>query len=260
MNEPPLRVLIVDDEPAARRGLRLQLESLPGCECVGECADADTAVAAVRAQRPDLLLLDVQMPGRDGFSVLAELSPEERPGVIFVTAHDEFALRAFEVNAVDYLLKPCSDERFAAALARARQERRNGGPVDDRLRALLDQLGRGGAGRSPAGERIVFRSGGEIYFLRAEEIDWIEAEGDYVKFHAAGKHHLLRETMTALERRLDPARFVRIHRSTIVNLDRVKKLTPAFAGEYLVVLGDGTKLKLSRGYQERLQQLLDPRG
>ena len=257
-----LRAVIADDEPAARRGVRLLLERDGGIEIAGEAANGPEAVALIREARPDLVFLDVQMPGADGFQVLAQLPPDAVPVVIFVTAYDEHALRAFEVNAIDYLLKPYDDARFAAALQRAKTQvhRRQGDTVGSRITQLLDFLQRGGGKTEPAtekpGERILLKSSGEIFFLKAEEIDWIEAEGDYMKFHVAGRAHLMRETMARLEARLDPRRFIRIHRSTIVNIDRLRKLSPSFAGEYAVVLHDGTKLKLSRGYHERIAAIL----
>lgn len=258
-----LRAVIVDDEPAARRGVRLLLERDGGVEVVGEAATGIEAVELIRREKPDLAFLDVQMPGAGGFEALAELDGATAPAVIFVTAYDEHALRAFEVNAVDYLLKPYDDARFFASLLRAREEirRRQADQVNDRLAQLLDYLRqtRGPMSAPPedkTGDRILVKSSGEIFFLKAEEIDWIEAEGDYMKFHVAGRSHLMRETMARLEARLDPKRFIRIHRSTIVNIDRLRKLSPSFAGEYAVILQDGTKLKLSRGYHERIAALL----
>ncbi len=258
-----LRAVIVDDEPAARRGVRLLLDREGGVDVVGEAATGLEAVELIRREKPDLAFLDVQMPGADGFEALAELDAATVPAVIFVTAYDEHALRAFEVSAVDYLLKPFDDARFFAALRRAREEirRRQADQVNDRLTQLLDYLRhtRGPASAAPedkSGDRILVKSSGEIFFLKADEIDWIEAEGDYMKFHVAGRSHLMRETMARLEARLDPKRFIRIHRSTIVNIDRLRKLSPSFAGEYAVILQDGTKLKLSRGYHERIAVLL----
>jgi two-component system LytT family response regulator len=259
-----LRAVIVDDEPAARRGVRLLLERDAEIEIVGEAGTGGEAAELINRARPDLAFLDVQMPGGDGFAALAKLEPAAAPAVVFVTAYDEHALRAFEVNAVDYLLKPYDDARFAAALQRAKAavRRRQSEAVNRRLTELLDYLqregGRPGAAENPgaAGERILVKSSGDIFFLKAEEIDWIEAEGDYMKFHVAGRAHLMRETMARLEARLNPQRFIRIHRSTIVNLDRVRKLSPSFAGDYAVVLHDGTKLRLSRGYHDRVAQLL----
>ncbi len=257
------RAVIVDDEPTARRGVRLLLERDAAVDIVGEAATGAEAAELMRRVKPELAFLDVQMPAGDGFAALAQLAPEERPAVVFVTAYDEHALRAFEVNAVDYLLKPYDDLRFAAALQRAKDEvrRRQADTVNARLTQLLDYLQQTGAATASAaaerpGDRILVKSSGEIFFLKAEEIDWIEAEGDYMKFHVGGRAHLMRETMARLEARLDPKRFIRIHRSTIVNIDRLRKLSPSFAGEYAVVLHDGTKLRLSRGYHERIAALL----
>lgn len=256
-----LRAIVVDDEPAARRGIRLLLERDAELTVIGEAATGPEAAELMRRERPDLAFLDVQMPGGSGFDALRELAPEERPVVVFVTAYDEHALRAFEVHAVDYLLKPFDDARFAAALARVKDEvrRRRSDRVNARLTQLLELLQHAdvpAASAAAPADRILIRSSGEIFFLKSDEIDWIEAEGDYMKFHAAGRAHLMRETMARLEARLDPARFVRIHRSTIVNIDRVQKLSPSFGGEYAVMLRDGTRLKLSRGYHERIARLL----
>jgi two-component system, LytTR family, response regulator len=257
-----VRTIVVDDEPTARRGVRLLLERDPGVEIVGEAGTGVEAAALIEREKPDLAFLDVQMPGSDGFAALSRIPPAAAPAVVFVTAYDEYALRAFEVNAVDYLLKPYDDARFAAALGRAKEEvrRRKTDQVNDRLSQLLNYLQQTGApAAGPAempADRILLKSSGEIFFLKAEEIDWIEAEGDYMKFHVGGRTHLMRETMARLESRLDPRRFIRIHRSTIVNLERLRKLSPSFGGEYAVVLQDGTKLKLSRGYHERIAALL----
>jgi two-component system, LytTR family, response regulator len=257
-----IRAIIVDDEPTARRGVRLLLERDQSVDIVGEAAGGAEAADLIRREKPDLAFLDVQMPGCDGFEALSKVGADAAPAVVFVTAYDEHALRAFEVNAVDYLLKPYDDTRFSAALQRAKEEvrRRQADHVNARLTQLLDYLqqngGRPDAKQEIAGDRILIKSSGEIFFLKAEEIDWIEAEGDYMKFHVSGRTHLMRETMARLEARLDPKRFIRIHRSTIVNIDRLRKLSPSFAGEYAVILHDGTKLKLSRGYHERIATLL----
>jgi len=258
------RAVIVDDEPAARRGVRLMLDRDPEIEIVGEAATGSEATALIDRARPDVAFLDVQMPGGDGFEALSRIDPAHAPAVVFVTAYDEHALRAFEINAVDYLLKPYDDLRFGAALqrvkavARRRREESAPGQLADFINHLRLDAARAATERTAAnaGGRILVKSSGEIFFLKAEEIDWIEAEGDYMKFHVAGRGHLMRETMARLESRLDGNRFIRIHRSTIVNIDRVKKLSPSFAGEYAVVLADGTKLKLSRGYHERVAALL----
>ncbi len=250
--DEPIRAVIADDEPAARRGVRLLLEREPGVEIVGEASGGIEAADLIRRLRPDLVFLDVQMVGCDGFETLLRVGQDATPAVIFVTAYDEYALRAFDFNAVDYLLKPYDDARFAAALNRAREliMRKRGSDVDHRLTRLIEHLE--GEGR----DRILLKSSGEIIFLKTGEIDWIEAEGDYVKFHVTGRTHLMRGTMASLETRLDPARFIRIHRSTIVNVDRLRKLSPSFEGEYAVVLHDGTKLRMSRGYQDRIKAVL----
>jgi len=249
---PRIRTLIADDEPIARRGVRLLLERDSTVEIVGEAAGGIEAADMILRLRPDLVFLDVQMIGCDGFETLRRVGPAAAPVVVFVTAYDEYALRAFDVNALDYLLKPYEDARFTAALERAKElvNRRRGDQVDQRITRLLQHLE--GEGR----DRILLKSSGEIHFLKTADIDWIEAEGDYVKFHAGGRTHLMRGTMASLETQLDPSRFIRIHRSTIVNADRLKKLSPSFEGEYAVVLSDGTKLRLSRGYHDRIRALM----
>src|SRR5713226_9335661 len=245
-----IRILLVDDEPLARERLRRFLEKEAEVEVVGECANGREAVSAIKRHSPELVFLDVQMPELDGFGVLAELKDEPMPAIIFVTAYDQYALRAFEVHALDYLLKPFDRERFEKALARAkRQIRRPDDELHERLLALLEDLKPG----QKYLERLVIKSGGRIFFLRAEEIDWIEASGNYVRLHAGKESHLLRDTMHGIEGRLDPARFVRVHRSTIVNLDRIKELHPWFRGDHVIVLRDGTRLTLSRGCREKLE-------
>ena len=277
MTANKIKTLVIDDEPAARRGVRMLLERDPDIVVAGEASSGNEALHLIRAEKPDLVFLDVQMPEMNGFKVLESLGHDDAvPAVIFVTAYDQHALQAFEVNAVDYLLKPYDDDRFWAAVRRAKAEivRRQTDLLGSKLTNLLNYLKTStpGAPREAAAapapaaatpppetitrDRILLKAGGEIYFLKAEEIDWIEAEGDYMKFHAGGRVHLLRETMSNLEERLDAKRFIRIHRSTIVNIDRVKKLSPSFAGEYAVILHDGTKLRLSRGYHDRLQELM----
>lgn len=258
MNASRIRTLIVDDEPAARRGVRLLLEEDKEIEIIGEAGNREEALAAIRTLRPELLFLDIQMPGGTGTEMLASLPPEERPVVVFITAYDDYALKAFELHAVDYLLKPYEDERFREAVAHAKGtvRGRSPGTADPRLGELLELLRRGKVQNDPERDRILLRTSGEIYLLKADEVDWIEADGDYMKFHVAGKTHLMRETMARLEARLDSSRFVRIHRSIIVNLDRVRKLSPSFGGDYAVILRDGTSLKLSRGYHDRLAELL----
>lgn len=258
---PTCRILIVDDEPTARRGVRMLLERQCGVEVVGEAGDGDTAIKMIKDLRPSIVFLDIQMPGCSGFEVMRAFPREDRPVVVFATAYDAHAVEAFEFNAVDYLLKPFDDERFFTALETAKHvwASRSTAGINAKVDAMIARLEESEsplADPAKFDDRIPVKSSGEIYFLRPAEIDWIEAEGDYMKFHVSGQTHLMRETMSRLEARLDPRHFVRIHRSTIVNLDQVRKLSPAFVGEYTVVLRDGTKLKLSRGYQDRLKTML----
>jgi two-component system LytT family response regulator len=253
--ESKLKVLIVDDEPLARQRLRRLLGPETDLELVGECSSVPEALAVIDAERPDLLLLDVQMPEQDGFALLRELPEEARPQVIFVTAFDEHAVAAFEVNAVDYLLKPVDPERLAEALARARRERAaaSAGELDPRLRSLLETL-------TPRGrfmDRILVRRPGRISFVNVEEIHWISAEGNYVRLHLAKERHLVRLKIGTLEERLDPARFLRIHRSAIVNLDRVRELHRLPGGDYTVLLDGGATLTMSRSYKSRFEAALE---
>jgi len=234
----------VDDEPLARERIRTLLAGERGVEIAGECPDGLSAVRAINALSPDLVFLDVQMPEMDGFAVLERLSRDRMPAVIFVTAFDQYAIKAFEVCALDYLLKPFDRERFAKALARAK----SAGDVTARLTALLEEWN----GRRKYLDRLVIRGGGRVFFLRVAEIDWIESAGNYVRLHCGNEEHLYRETMARMESALDPARFARIHRSTIVNVERVKELHPLFRGDYTVILRNGRELTLSKGYRDRL--------
>jgi two-component system LytT family response regulator len=255
MTESPLiRVLIVDDEPLAREMLREMLAADPDVEIVGERSNGREAVEAIRMHSPDLLFLDVQMPEVGGFEVLEALGTSPIPHVIFVTAYDQYAVRAFEVHALDYLMKPYDRERFDISWQRAKTQiaREKDGGRDQRILALLEELKAG----SRYLERLVIKSGGRIYFLETNEIDWIEAEGNYVSVHCGKKSHLLRETISSLESQLDPRQFLRIHRSSIVRIDRIKELQPWFHGEYHVILQNGTQLMLSRNYREKLQEAL----
>lgn len=253
-----IRTVIVDDEPLARRGIRAQLEEERDVEIIAECGNGREAVARIRELEPDLVFLDVQMPELDGFGVLKELGAERLPAVIFVTAYDHYALRAFEVHALDYLLKPFDADRFAKALERARTqiERRSISDLSHRLQSLIDDL----KTNQKYAERLVIKSAGKIFFLGVEEIDWVEAADNYVRLHTGRDAHLLRETMNSLESRLDPAQFLRIHRSTILNVRRIKELHPLFRGEYEVVLRDGTRLASGRGYRDKLQELFGNSG
>ena len=249
-----IRTLIVDDEPLAREGIRLHLEEHPDFQVIGECGSGEEAVQKIEAEDPDLVFLDVQMPGLDGFGVLESVGAEQLPAVVFITAYDQFALRAFEAHALDYLLKPFEAERFAKALDRVRAQlnSRTGAPIDERLRNLLASLG----AKEHYLERMVARTNGKILILRVHDVDWIEAAANYVRVHIGQKQFLVRETMTNLETRLDPEKFLRIHRSIIVRKDRIKELEPLFQGDYSVVLNDGTRLTSSRGYRDKIQIFL----
>jgi two-component system, LytTR family, response regulator len=246
-----MTTLIVDDEPLARERLRTLLAAEPSVEIAGECANGRTALAAIRELAPDVVFLDVQMPEMDGFEVLERLGGESLPVIVFVTAFDKYAIRAFEVCALDYLLKPFDKERFQQTLARARaeHERRNAGEWTERLRSVLDEL----RARPRYADRLVVRSGGRVIFLRIEELDWAEAAGNYVRLHAGPSEYLYRETMAGLEAMLDPARFARVHRSAIVNVDRIQEMRPLFRGDFAVVLRGGKQLTLSRAYRDRLK-------
>jgi two-component system, LytTR family, response regulator len=249
-----IRTLVVDDEPMARERVLSLLQQEDDVEVVGECSDGTQALAAIQHQLPDLVFLDVQMPGLDGFGVIQAVGAEKMPTVIFVTAYDEYALKAFEVHALDYLLKPFGRDRFQEALKHVREslERRRAGDLGRRLLALVNDI----KPERPKLERLVVKSGGRVFFLRTDEIDWIEAAGNYVRLHLGDESHLFRETMNRMETRLDTRRFVRIHRSRIVNTERIKELQPWFNGEYVVILRNGTRLPLSRGYRDKLQEQL----
>ena len=248
-----IRALIVDDEPLSRRRIRDLLADEADFELVGECGDGAEAVAALREKPCDLVFLDVEMPGLDGLEVARRLESGNGPAIIFVTAHDCYALPAFEVHAVDYLLKPFDRKRFRKALAWARAAigREQGEAPAELPPATLAEL----RGERKPLERVTIKAAGRIYFVKTEEIDWIEAAGNYLRLHVGAGTHSLRETMNNLEARLDPDRFWRIHRSTIVNVDRVRELQPLFHGDYIVVLHDGTELTLSRTYRRNLPGL-----
>jgi len=249
-----IRTLLVDDEPLARERLAGLLANEQDIEIVAQCRDGEEAVTAIVDHEPDLVFLDVQMPQMNGFEVIEAVGGERMPPVIFVTAYDQHALRAFQVRALDYLLKPFDRERFSEALQRARRqiERDETGDLGRRLLALVKDLRRD----QPRAERLVVKSGGRLFFLRTDEIDWVEAAGNYVRLHVGTTSHLLRETMNAIEGRLDPEKFFRIHRSRIVNMERIQELQPWLNGEYAVLLRTGTRLTLSRGYREKLQDRL----
>lgn len=249
-----IRTLIVDDEPLARERLRKLLESEADLEIVGECGDGREAVEAIESQQPDLVFLDIQMPELDGFGVLEQVRTLRMPEVVFVTAFNQHALRAFEVHALDYLLKPFDRERFQVALGRARTRlaHARSGELNQKLTALLAEM----RPEPKTADRLAIKSGGKVLFVKTADVDWIEAADNYVNLHVGTESHMLRETMSALEARLDPKQFLRISRSTIVNLERIKELQPMFHGDYTVILRNGARLSLSRNYREKLQDLL----
>jgi two-component system LytT family response regulator len=249
-----LRTLIVDDEMPSRKKIRAFLGEHPEFQVIGECADGEQAIAAIRAHNPELILLDVQIPGRDGFEVLDSLREEFVPEVIFVTAFDKYAVRAFEARALDYLLKPFTKTRFAEAVNRfhERRARLNGIGRKEEFKAALQEIQK----ESHSDQRILVKSGSRIIFLRKNSIEWIEAQGDYVRLHVGKEGHMLRETMETMSKRFDPSRFARIHRSTIVNLDYVREIRPLRGGDHRVLMRDGAQLTLSRTYRPNIQATL----
>lgn len=283
MNEVnKIRAVIVDDEPLARRALRALLAADSEIEIVAECGNGRDAVSVIRAQNPDVVFLDVQMPDADGFEVVKQIGAAQMPVIVFVTAYDQYALRAFAAHALDYLLKPFDHERFDDALKRAKHSARNRkiGALSENLFALLKEMGDDSAApdvsesaiAKNAGEparddeqpfaapleRLTIKADRRIYFLKVEEIDWIEATGDYARLHTAGgKTHLMRETMSRLHARLDRKKFIRIHRSIIVNVESVTDIQPLFKSEFIFTLNGGKRLKSGRGYRSEFQALLD---
>jgi two-component system, LytTR family, response regulator len=247
-----LRAAVVEDEPPARVGLRTLLEADPEVDVVAECGTVVEALAALHKTRPDLLFLDVQLARRTGFDLLAALGASRPPAVVFVTAYDQHAVHAFDVEAVDYLLKPFDDQRFAQALARAKERVRQ-----DRAKSLAEQIALSPAIRVPGPTRtLLLKDGARSMFLREDEIDWIEAQDYYVEVHAAGTAHLHREPLRDLEARLDPKRFVRIHRSAIVQIDRIRQLQSLPSGDAAVILRDGTELRVSRSRRDAIRAIL----
>jgi two-component system LytT family response regulator len=249
-----VRVVIADDEPLVRRGLRAFIGASPGLSLVGEARNGSEAVGVIRAQRPDLLFLDVQMPELDGFGVLEALAGEPMPVIVFVTAYDEYAIRAFDVHAVDYLLKPFDEDRFRTALGRARSRlaEQRADTIDQRLEAVLSAL----RAREQYADRLLVKSEGRVTVVQVDDVDWIEAADNYARVHTARGRYLVREPIKSLERKLNPRRFARVHRSAIVNLARVRELQPMFGGEYVIILSTGTKLTLSRGYRDAFRDRL----
>lgn len=251
MPETAITTLIVDDEPLGRDLVRHMLAAHPDFRVLAECGDGEKAQAAIKRHAPQLVFLDIKMPRLDGMALLERLEPATRPLIIFITAHDGYAIQAFAEHAFDYLLKPFDQERFDQTIARVRQRVREieEAKLGQSVRSLLGGTAAALETPKPALDRIVVRESGRVYFVAVAEIEWLEAEGNYVALHVAGgKTHLVHETLTSLAAKLERAVFVRIHRSTIVRVDRIKELLPHFNGEFVVVLKEGTRLKLSRSY------------
>ena len=253
-----IRTIIVDDEPLARDRVKRFLRDEPDIAIVGEYGNGADAVRAIQNEKPDLIFLDIQMPEKNGFEVVKSLNSTTLPTIIFVTAYDQYALQAFDVHAIDYLLKPFNRERLHRAVSRARQNvaHKSLGNLDERLSSLLAGL----KSEKKYLERLVVKSVGRVFFLKTDEIDWIEAAGNYVKLHVGRESHMIRETMNGIETKLDPNKFLRIHRSTVVHIDRIKELHPMFSGDYSVILRTGTELALSRNYREHFLELFENEG
>jgi two-component system, LytTR family, response regulator len=250
-----IKTLIVDDEPIARERVRRMVREESDIEVIGECGNGAEAAIFINENKLDLVFLDIQMPEMNGFEVLKSIEPNKTPAIIFVTAYDQYAIRAFDVHAIDYLLKPFNRQRFQHSVERAREqiEQSRGGKMDERLALLLADL----KTSKKYLERLVVKSVGRIFFLKTTEVDWIEAAGNYAKLHVGRESHLIRETMNGLEAKLNPDVFLRIHRSTVVNIDRIKELHPLFSGDYTVMLKNGVELTLSRNYRDRLLELFE---
>ncbi|GAB4528675.1 MAG: LytTR family DNA-binding domain-containing protein [Amphiplicatus sp.] len=271
MDGDKIRVVIVDDEPLALRGLKLRLDEFPEIDIVAEAANGREAVKLIKQLSPDVVFLDIQMPGLDGFGVVRALIGAPAPLFVFVTAYDKYAIDAFEANALDYLVKPVEDERLKDAIHRAREALKTLAAASresrlvellaslssderDRIKELINDPAWTAKERYP--ERLSFKDGSKVVVLNADEVDWIDAAGDYMCIHAGGKTHIIRETMKTLEARLDPARFQRVHRSAIVNVNKVKELHPHSNGEYFLILENGVELKLSRSYKDVVARFL----
>lgn len=248
MSAPKIKIVIIDDEPLARKRIEQLLAKEPDAEIVAECANGVEAIAAINERRPDLIFLDVQMPEVSGFDVLHQLDAAVLPAVIFVTAFEHFTIQAFDLSAVDYLLKPFAEERFRQAFARARSSFRAGEHIRsaERLSRLFERLNYNGKFL----ERLAVAHNNRLILVQIKDVEWIETYGNYLKVHAAGKIYLLRETMNHLSARLDPERFLRIHRSTLVNIEAIVELQPTFGGQYAIIVRDGSELTLSRHYRK----------
>jgi two-component system, LytTR family, response regulator len=248
-----IRALVVDDEPLARRAIRRFLGKHAGVDVIGECGDGESAVRAIREEKPDLVFLDIQMPEMDGFQVLSEIGAPEMPVTIFVTAYDRYALRAFDANAIDYLLKPIGRDRFERALTRAKR-RMAGELKHDQVRRILSSMERLAAVRTYP-DRLAIPKNGRVQFIATKDVDWIEADGNYVCLHVGKRRYEFRETLAALEEKLNPSEFLRIHRSTIVNIYRIKEIQAWFHGYHRVLLENDTELRMSRYQRESARKL-----
>jgi two-component system LytT family response regulator len=267
MNAAALRAILVDDEGLARRGLKIRLDQLGGVEVIGECKNGREAIALISADQPDVVFLDIQMPGMDGFDVVRELQADNMPMIVFVTAFDQYAVNAFDVHAVDYVLKPVDEDRLRAAVDKVR-EQLDQKRASDRKQQLLelimnmtgkseqgvDALVEGGGWTFP--EKLTIRDGDQITIVPVADIDWVDAAGDYMCVHAGGQTHVMRITMKDLERQLDPSVFQRIHRSTLININRIVKLISHINGEFFVTLSSGARLKMSRTYKDKVRQFI----
>ena len=254
MTSPKIRVVIADDELLARKFIRRMLKQDPEVEIVAECSNGAEAVATIRKEKPDLVFLDVQMPEMDGFAVLDAVRLDHLPEIVFTTAYESYAIRAFELHALDYLLKPFDQVRFKAALKYAKERFHSQHEEDKRLQVgtLLESI----RAQQEYLDRIIIRADGRITFLQTREIDWIEADDKYVHLHTGKGARMVRQTLAAIEGQLDPKKFLRVHRSAMVNVDRIKELQPLFNGEHSLILDDGTRLTLSRKYKDKLFELL----
>lgn len=254
-----VRTVIADDERLARQKMLVLLESEPMVKVVAECQDGRQTLSAIRSLRPDMLLLDIQMPDLDGFQVLSEISPDEMPVVIFTSAYDQYAIRAFEANALDYLLKPFDQERLHHAVERARSELRKDRDreITHRILTLLSQVRSITPPTTELDTRLVIKANGRVVFLDLDSIEWVEAAANYVRLNVGKESYLFRETISRISERLDANHFVRIHRSTIVNVRKIKELIPVNSGEYVVVLKSGRELSCSRGYRSALQGIVE---
>jgi len=267
MNATPLRAIVVDDEALARRGLKIRLDQIGGVEVIGQCKNGREAIAAISAEQPDVVFLDIQMPGMDGFDVVRELQADNMPMIVFVTAFDHYAVSAFDVHAVDYVLKPVEEERLRVAVDKAREQldqQRTGNRKQQLLELIMNITGKSEqgidalveAGGQPFPDKITIKDGDEITIVSVAAIDWVDAAGDYMCVHVAGETHVMRITMKDLEKQLDPTVFQRIHRSTLINVNRIVKLITHINGEFFVTLESGARLKMSRTYKDKLRHLI----